>query len=136
MAESESTLIKQAEMWLKMSDLYDRLVNAIKGLSHWSDRGPEDYEKNQRDLESLLASAVREGARRASIQVGNYNEGGGSWSKWIVPGLVTLTVAGIIGNVVQYAEVASLKTAFTDFATSMERRVNNLEQRVYRGSPP
>lgn len=118
----------------------EHILNHLKSfMAHWSDsRGPEEYERdNKRDLENLLANAVREGARRANIDIqGSYHEGGGGqWGKWIMPGLVTLAVTGVIGNVIQYAEVASLKTAFTDFATSMERRVGNLEQRMYRGNP-
>jgi hypothetical protein len=64
------------------------------------------------------------------------SQGEHGWSKYAVPGLVTLVVTGIIGNVIQYAEVSSLKTAFTDFTISMERRVNKLEERTFRGAPP
>lgn len=63
------------------------------------------------------------------------SQGGDGWSKYMIPGLVTLIVTAIIGNVIQYAEVSSLKTALVDFTTSMERRVDNLEQRVFKGAP-
>lgn len=63
------------------------------------------------------------------------SQGENGWNKYMMPGLVTLIVTAIIGNVIQYAEVASLKTALDDFTTSMERRVNNLEQKIYRGAP-
>lgn len=129
-------LIKQAEMWLKMSDLYDRLVGVIKGLSHWSDRGPEDFEKNQRDLENLLASAIREGVRRSHVQIGSYNEGGGgnsSWQKWMLTLLGTLAVAGIVGGVAMYGKLSSLDAK----VESVQNQVNDVKRIVeprYRGS--
>ncbi len=114
----------------------DVLRRFQESMKHWTDRGPEDYDKNERDLRDLLTSAVREGSRRANIEIHGYTEGGGgSWKDKAIWVMMTLLVSGIIGNVVQYAEIASLKTAFQDFTTSMERRVNNLEQRIYRGTP-
>lgn len=107
------TLIKQAEFWLKMHDVYERaakvFVDIKAWMAHWNDRGPEDFEKNQRDLESLLASAVREGARRANVQFGSYNEGGGSWGKWIVPGLVTLAVMGVGGGILMFGKLSAIE---------------------------
>jgi hypothetical protein len=86
---------------------------------------PEDIE-HQRQQQIILKLIERSG----------YVESQESpWSKYTMPGLVTLVVTGIIGNVIQYAEVSSLKTAFDDFTTSMERRVNKLEERTFRGSP-
>lgn len=114
-------------------DFKDVLKRFQESMKHWSDRGPEDYEKNERDLRNLLASAVREGARRANVDIrGGYHEGdNGSWNKWMMPGIVTLIVTGIIGNVVQYATVQSLKTEVKDYKDSTDRRLLNLERKAF-----
>lgn len=92
---------------------------------------PDREEKNTRVILELVKRLDE--ARRGHIYSESQGESG--WSKYMMPGLVTLVVTGIIGNVIQYAEVSSLKTAFDDFTTSMERRVGNLEQKIYRGAP-
>jgi hypothetical protein len=115
-------------------------------MAHWSDdRGPEDFEKNERDLRDLLTSAVREGARRANVQFGSYNEGGGgSWNKWIIPGLVTLGVMGIGGTVLMYGQLTSIATnqinqgqQITDLrseVSELRQQLNEMRQHL-RASP-
>jgi hypothetical protein len=72
------------------------------------DPGPTyqpDYEDRLRRLEGNIRDT------EPSFRMGDYHEGGGNkWEKWGMPGLVTLAVSGIIGNVVQALTVSSLKT--------------------------
>lgn len=118
-------------------DLKDVLKKFQISMTHQTDRGPEDYEQNERDLRDLLNSAVREGARRATINIdGGYHEGGGkdSWSKYIVPGIVTLVVTGIAGLILMYGKLS----AFEAKLDSLQTQVNEVKKIVeprYRGLP-
>jgi hypothetical protein len=74
------------------------------------DPGPTyqpDYEDRLRRLEGNIRDT------EPGFRMGDYHESGGGnkWiEKWGMPGLVTLAVSGIIGNVVQAMTVSSLKT--------------------------
>lgn len=88
-------------------------------MAHWSgetERGPEDYDRdNKRDLESLLASAAREGARRATVDLsssggGHGRQSGGGeadWQKWAMTIVGLLVVAGICRSVTDSSEIKS-----------------------------
>ena len=115
-------------------DLKDVLKRFQEAMKHWSDRGPEDFEKNERDLRDLLASAVREGARRANVQFGSYNEGGGSsWNKWIVPGLVTLAVMGVGGGILMFGKLSAIEANQINQGqqiTELKAQVSELRQHI------
>lgn len=83
------------------------------------------------DLERLIKRIARE--QEPGLRMGDYHESGGR-DRWIIPGLVTLAVSGIIGNVVQSMTVAALRQEVSD----MRIELNDLKKLVeprYRGAP-
>jgi hypothetical protein len=112
------------------------LEGRLTKLFSRSERGPDpDYAKDRDDLRELVMQATREGARRATIDIETYHEGGGGgWNKWAMPGLVTLAVAGIVGNVVQAMSLSALKQEVQDMSARMDKLEKLVEPR-YRGSP-
>jgi hypothetical protein len=85
-----------------------------------------DYERHLRELEGDLR---REQPR---FNMGDYHEGGHRWDKWAMPGLVTLAVSGIIGNVIQAMAVSALRQEVTDLKIEIDRIERIVEPR-YRG---
>lgn len=91
-----------------------------------------DYGRRLRELEGQIAEIDRE---QASFKMGDYHEGrGNKWEKWIMPGLVTLAVTGIISNVVQSITVAALRQEVTDLKAEVTDIKKLIEPR-YRGAP-
>ncbi len=95
-----------------------------------SARGPNpDYAEDVESLRDLIKKTVR-----ASVEIqGDYHEGGKDpWSKWIIPGMVTLMVMGIGGTVIMYGQLSAL----TQKVESLQSQVNRVEKIVeprYRG---
>lgn len=122
-----------------MDNLLDR-IQILWNRRHTSDRGPDpDYSEPLEQLEDIRA-AIREelSGYEPNIRIERYHESGGGDGdrvpKWLMPGLVTLTVAGIIGQVVQYAQNAAMRQELTD----LRAEVNDLKKLVeprYRGAP-
>lgn len=87
---------------------------------------------NAEDLERLIKRIAQEQEPGFRMN-GDYHENGGR-DKWIIPGLVTLAVSGIIGNVVQSMTVAALRQEVSD----LQRQVDKIEKLIeprYRGAP-
>jgi len=86
----------------------------------------------QEDIEDRLARIVAKSMRGVQVE---YNEGGGgSWSKWVVPGLVSLAIMGIGGGVIMYGQLSALRQE----VQGLHEQVNRVEKIVeprYRGSP-
>lgn len=118
--------------------LIARIFRKLESREHWTDRGPPDYEKDANDLRDLVSDAVREGARRATVEIhGGYSEGGGgkeSWQKWIIPGLVTLAVMGIGGGVIMFGKMSAFEAKLDSLQTQVTEVKRIVEPR-YRGSP-
>jgi cytochrome b subunit of formate dehydrogenase len=92
------------------------------------DRGPSDYEQDAEQIKDLIRRTVR-----ATISVrGDYNEGG-PWSKWIMPGLVTLTVTGIIGGVVMFGKLSSMEAQMQALKEQVDRVEKIVEPRYRSG---
>lgn len=83
------------------------------------------------DLERLVQRIAREQEPGYHI-VNNEGGGGNKWDKWAMPGLVTLAVSGIIGNVVQSMVVAGLRQEVTDMRAELTDLKKLVEPR-YRG---
>lgn len=124
------TLIKQAEFWLKMHDVYERaarvFVDIKTWMAHWSDRGPEDHEDRE-SIRDLVRKTVR-----ATVEIqGDYNEGGQgsspSWRNWVMTLLGSLVVIGITSLVVMYANQKAMGERMDGF----ERRITNIEHKVW-----
>lgn len=139
--DDKSTLVKQAEMWLRIDGVLHRaleLFNEWKGkMAHWGDRGP-DPDVPERELSDLIARAAREGARRATVEIGNYNEGGnGSSPQWrnvVMTMLSTLLVIGISSLIVMFAtqkEQAAQMKAMAERMDGFDHRITNLEHKVW-----
>jgi hypothetical protein len=103
---------------------------ALETRRHPDTHEEVDYELRLRELEGQLNDRELRGFR-----MGDYHEKGGSkWDKYAIPGLVTLAVSGIIGNVVQAMQVSALRQEVTD----LKAEVNDIKKLVeprYRGTP-
>jgi hypothetical protein len=85
-----------------------------------------DYARHLRELEGDIRESDR------GFRMHDYHEGGGRFDKWAIPGLVTLAVSGIIGNVVQAMAVSALRQEVTDLKIEIDRIERIVEPR-YRG---
>lgn len=82
-----------------------------------------EYERRLRELEGQLERGYP-GLMR------DYHEGGESkWNGWMISGLVTLAVSGIIGNVVQAMAVSALRQEVTDLKAEVERMERLIDTR-------
>lgn len=114
---------KLAQIWFRL----DGILHHVKNDRY---RDPD----TQDDLRDLVAGAVREGARRATIEIDTYHEGGGGgWKDTSSKVIVGLLILGIASNVVQYAVVASLKQEVTDLRKDLDDLKKLVEPR-YRGA--
>lgn len=121
--QEKSTLIKQAETWLRIDDAHFKLTKLFETIrawmTHWTDRGPDPEREDRESLRDLVRKTVR-----ATVEIqGGYQEGGNgsspSWRNWVMGMLGTLIVLGI----------ASLITMFAN-QKAMEARMNGVEQRI------
>lgn len=90
------------------------------------DRGPDDFEHDDRDLAKLIVEAVKVGARH-----GGYHEAPkGNGLKTVIVGCTaTLLAAFIIGAWKLSNESAALRAELTEWKTAVERRLDLLERR-------
>lgn len=115
--------------WQDVSVTVERIGRKV--CTMLNTRGPEDYEKNERDLQSLIFEAVKLGA-----QNGGYHEapkGGDSSTKTVVLGVgITLLGAFIIGGWAVSNRVAALEARFTEWQSAITQRQNAQDQRIDR----
>ncbi len=99
-------------------------------LENRSDRGPDpDCATDADDLRDL----IRRTARQTTVEIqGGYHEGGNGVSKWIMPILVTLTTAFILGGITLTVVVSALKQEVSDLKTEVNKVEKIVEPR-YRG---
>jgi hypothetical protein len=125
--ESEKTTV--AKLLFAFSGLYERWRNELAETRRYRDprENDPDYEARLRRLEGDL------GREEPALRMGDYHEGGGGkWDKWAMPGLVTLAVSGIIGNVVQSMTVSALRQEVTDLKLQVDK-IERLVEPRYRG---
>ncbi len=123
----------------EIQKLWDRMVvhvqHAMEARRYRDadERGPDPDAPpvTAEDLERLIKRIARE--QEPGFRMGDYHESGGR-DRWIIPGLVTLAVSGIIGNVVQAMAVSALRQEVTDLKAEVERVEKIVEPR-YRGAP-
>jgi hypothetical protein len=108
-----------------------RWIQQIMEARRYQDgTGDPDYNKRLRELEGQIEEIDRE---QRGFRMGDYHEGGGGkWDKWAMPGLVTLAVSGIIGNVVQAMQVSALRQEVTDLKSEVTD-IKKLVEPRYRG---
>jgi hypothetical protein len=118
---------KFAQIWFRLDAIMHHMKN---------ERGPDpdaDWEDSKRDLRDLIQQATREGARRATIEIDTYHEGGGgSWKDTSQKVLVGLMILGIGGTIAMYAKVASLESK-VDSLQSQFHDLQRLVEPRYRG---
>jgi hypothetical protein len=106
---------------------YWKWGNALEARRYQDGRGDPDYERRLRELEGRIDES------EPKFRMGDYHEGGGGkWDKWAMPGLVTLAVSGIIGNVVQSMTVSALRQEVTDLKLQVDK-IERLVEPRYRG---
>lgn len=106
------------------------MKQAMEARRYQDGSGDPDYNRRLRELEGQIAEIDRE---QQGFRMGDYNEGGGGkWDRWAMPGLVTLAVTGIIGNVVQAMQVAALRQEVTDLQSEVTK-IEKLVEPRYRG---
>jgi len=123
--------ITLAKLLHGLSSVYEKLLNLTVGMETRRYRDPRehdpDYSRHLRELEGDIR------AHEPRFRMGDYHEGGGGkWDKWAMPGLVTLAVTGIIGNVVQSMTVSALRQEVTDLKAQVER-IDRLVEPRFRG---
>jgi len=111
----------------KIPGILERLkqyVSQMMESRRYRDGVPDpDYGRRLRELEGQIE-------RESGFRMRDYHEGGGGkWDKWAIPGLVTLAVSGIIGNVVQAMAVSALRQEVTDLKAEVDRVERILEAR-------
>jgi hypothetical protein len=121
--------IADAVVERKIPGLFDRLKKSLSQMMEsrrYQDGSPDpDYEHRLRELEGQLEREY------SGLRLRDYNEGGGGkWDKWMIPGLVTLAVSGIIGNVVQAMAVSALRQEVTDLKAEVDRIERMVELRM------
>jgi hypothetical protein len=120
-----------ATLWFRIDGLLERFKRAMANMKGSDERGPPDYAPDIDELTELVKRIARD--HEPQIRIERYSEGGGNkWDKWAMPGLVTLAVSGIIGNVVQAMAVSALRQEVTDLKAEVER-VEKLVEPRYRG---
>lgn len=100
-----------------------------------SERGPDpDYSKDEEDLREFVRRGFH--ARPPEIRIDRYTEGGNgpTWQTWILTIVGSLIVLGIAGVVYQLTDIKSDMRAFLKGQADDERRLDNLEKKVYRGA--
>jgi hypothetical protein len=124
--EADKTTV--AKLLFAMTGLYERWRNELMETRRYRDprENDPDYEARLRRLEGDI------GREEPPFRMGDYHEGGHRWDKWAMPGLVTLAVSGIIGNVVQAMAVSALRQEVTDLKIEIDRIERIVEPR-YRG---
>ncbi len=138
-AVQESLQVKLARIWLFIDGASHELKTWLSKLKAYEARryqdgtGDPDYNRRLRELEGQISDIDRE---QRGFRMGDYHERGGdsAWNKWAMPGLVTLAVSGIIGNVVQYAKQAAMQQEIADLKLEVSDIKKLIEPR-YRGSP-
>jgi hypothetical protein len=128
---TEKTILDKAAECLWWTLSYFQADQAQMEARRYQDgTGDPDYGRRLRELEGQIAEIDRE---QSSFKMGDYHEGGGNrWDKWAMPGLVTLAVSGIIGNVVQSMTVSALRQEVAD----LQKEVDHIEKLIeprYRG---
>jgi hypothetical protein len=88
-------------------------------------RGEEDRES----LKDLIKQTLR---ASVEIQGGYHEDGGNQWSKWLVPGIVTLIVMGIGGGIAMYGQLSALTQRVENLQAQVDRVEKIVEPR-YRG---
>jgi hypothetical protein len=128
----ETDRITVAKLLFGMTGLYERWRNEMEARRYPNGSGDADYERRLRELEEQIEHADRE---HYGFRIGgNYTErGGGRWDKWAMPGLVTLAVSGIIGNIVQAMAVSALKQEVEDLKSQVEHIEKLVEPRYRSG---
>jgi hypothetical protein len=125
----KSFLQKAYEVLWHISSVRERAENERLEARRYRDpreRDP-DYNRHLRELEGDIRD------HEPPFRMGDYHEGGGSrWDKWAMPGLVTLAVTGIIGNVVQSMTVSALRQEVADLQKEVDHIEKIIEPR-YRG---
>lgn len=125
---TEKTILEQVgEIAFWVVQRFRREHNEMESRRYRDPRERDpDYARHLRELEGDIRD------HEPPFRMGDYHEGGGKWDKWAMPGLVTLAVTGIIGNVVQSMTVAALRQEVTD----LRAEVNDIKKLVeprYRG---
>jgi hypothetical protein len=124
----KSILDKAAECLWWVTSYFQRDHNEMEARRYSDGRGDPDYERRLRELEGRI------GESEPRFNMGDYHESGGSkWDKWAMPGLVTLAVSGIIGNVVQAMQVAALRQEVTDLKGQVDKIEKLVEPRYRSG---
>lgn len=91
-----------------------------------------DYADEQVDiLRGLIADAIA--AKRRDLGVESYSEFPKALTKWIFGGLMALAVSGVVGAVVMYGELQSVKTELAALRSDLTD-VKRLVEPRYRSS--
>jgi hypothetical protein len=92
-----------------------------------------DVSDDNGDIESLVRICSRIAAQRA-VEVSYQTNGKNSWKTWVLGIVSLLIVAGISAIILQDVSIESEVSAIRANQIQDERRLDNLERRVYRES--
>jgi hypothetical protein len=120
----ETDKISVAKLLFGFTGLYERWRNEMEARRF--DPGP----RNEPDYERILRE-------REGFNINDYHEGPKepSWRDWLMNILGGLIVVGIGAVIYQLEDLKSSMAASLARQEMDDRRIDRLEQRVYRGSP-
>jgi hypothetical protein len=120
-----------ARLLVGLTGVYERCVHLFEKIEHKLearrfDPGP----RNEPDYERILRE-------REGFNINDYHEGPKepSWRDWLMNILGGLIVVGIGAVIYQLEDLKSSMAASLARQEMDDRRIDRLEQRVYRGSP-
>lgn len=108
--------------------MLDTLLGKVRTMLNT--RGPEDYEKNERDLQSLILEAVKVGARHGGYQEAPRPDS--SLKAVIIGCTITLLSAGAIGAWKLSNDSAAIRAEFTEWKQATLRWMEQSEKRLDR----
>jgi hypothetical protein len=122
----ETEKVGVARLLYLFTGLYERWHNGLEARRHPNGYHEPDYERILREREGQV-----------EVRIEKYDEGGGrqSWQSWILTIVGSLIALGIGAVAFELADLKADMRASLARQEMEEKRIDRLEQRVYRGAP-
>jgi len=121
----------------RLRDGMDQLKAGLTAHMQENERGPRDYAPNTEEIEDRVDRRMRHRLRDLEVSIHNggpKNTGQQSWQTWVLTIVGLLIVSGIGGVIYQLSDLKGDMRAFLKGQELDEKRIDNLEKHVYRGT--